>query len=429
MATTIKAEMWDRMQFLFRNYYDRMVHAKLTYEGSFDMAVLKNAVVYMVEKAPVLHSSFNTTVIEPYWKEEQYTADDIVSYQKVADADEAADEWLLGVIPYDNNVQIKIAVFEDDKHSVLAWRNNHMCMDGGDLKYFLATLCENYSCLKKGDYSALHMKSGSRSYDQVYSKLEGEDLKHAKGLYKNISKTEDKVAFPWSESVLEDTNRIVRRVINEDDFSKLHALSKKMGITVNDALMAAVFRSLYEMCGLKDTDSLTVSCAIDLRKHIVEGGLQGGLTNHTAWMAVRTMNKGESIQDTIVNVIRSTKEFKRDKFMGLYSLPLLKLAYTIFPQDIAEFAIKAGYTNPLIAVSNMGLLNEQQLTFDGMKLVDGFISGAVKYKPFFLMSVTTLMKKVTLSTAIRGNQKDVDIANRYFDLVMKNIKEFNAIEL
>lgn len=429
MATTLKAEMWDRMQFLFRNYYDRMVHAKLTYEGSFDMKVLKNVVLFMVEKAPVLHSSFNTTVIEPYWKEENYTVDDIVSYEKVEDADKVADEWLLGVIPYDNNVQIKIAVFEDDKHSVLALRNNHMCMDGGDLKYFLATLCENYTNLKAGNYSALHMKSGSRSYDQVYSKLEGEDLKHAKNLYKNISKTEDKVAFPWSESVPGDTNKIIKRVINEEDFDKLRALAKKMGITVNDAIMAAVFRSLYEMCGLKDTDSLTVSCAIDLRKHIVEGGLQGGLTNHTAWMAVRTMSKGESIQDTIVNVIRSTKGFKRDKFMGLYSLPLLKLAYTIFPQDIAEFAIKAGYTNPLIAVSNMGLLNDQKLTFDGMKLVDGFISGAVKYKPFFLMSVTTLLGRVTLSTAIRGNQKDVDIANRYFDLVMKNIKEFNAIEL
>lgn len=429
MATTLKAEMWDRMQFLFRNYYDRMVHAKLTYEGSFDMEVLKNVVLFMVEKAPVLHSSFNTTVIEPYWKEENYTIDDIVSYEKVEDADKVADEWLLGVIPYDNNVQIKIAVFEDDKHSVLVLRNNHMCMDGGDLKYFLATLCENYTNLKAGNYSALHMKSGSRSYDQVYSKLEGEDLKHAKNLYKNISKTEDKVAFPWSESVPEDTNKIIKRVINEEDFDKLRALAKKMGITVNDAIMAAVFRSLYEMCGLKDTDSLTVSCAIDLRKHIVEGGLQGGLTNHTAWMAVRTMSKGESIQDTIVNVIRSTKGFKRDKFMGLYSLPLLKLAYTIFPQDIAEFAIKAGYTNPLIAVSNMGLLNDQKLTFDGLKLVDGFISGAVKYKPFFLMSVTTLLGRVTLSTAIRGNQKDVDIANRYFDLVLKNIKEFNAIEL
>ena len=192
MATTLKAEMWDRMQFLFRNYYDRMVHAKLTYEGSFDMDVLKNVVLFMVEKAPVLHSSFNTTVIEPYWKEENYTIDDIVSYEKV----------------------------EDDKHSVLALRNNHMCMDGGDLKYFLATLCENYPNLKAGNYSALHMKSGSRSYDQVYSKLEGEDLKHAKNLYKNISKTEDKVAFPWSESVPEDTNKIIKRVINEEDFDK-----------------------------------------------------------------------------------------------------------------------------------------------------------------------------------------------------------------
>lgn len=195
MATTLKAEMWDRMQFLFRNYYDRMVHAKLTYEGSFDMDVLKNVVLFMVEKAPVLHSSFNTTVIEPYWKEENYTIDDIVSYEKVEDADKVADEWLLGVIPYDNNVQIKIAVFEDDKHSVLALRNNHMCMDGGDLKYFLATLCENYTNLKAGNYSALHMKSGSRSYDQVYSKLEGEDLKHAKTSTKTSPKPKTKLRF------------------------------------------------------------------------------------------------------------------------------------------------------------------------------------------------------------------------------------------
>lgn len=429
MSNTIKAEMWDRMQFLFRNYYDRMVHTKLVYEGSFDMPTLKHAVLYMVEKAPVLHSSFNTNVIEPYWKREDYVIDDIVSYQRVHNADEIADEWLLVVIPYDNNVQIKIAVFEDDVHSVLAMRVNHMCMDGGDVKYFLATLCENYANIKARNFSALKMKNGSRSYDQVYSKLEGEDLKSAKNLYKNISKSEDKVYFPWSDSVSEDTNRIVRRVVDEQSFLALKSIAKKMGVTVNDALMAVVFRTLYELCGLKDDDSLTVSCAIDLRKHIVEGGLNGGLTNHTAWMAVRTLSKGESLQDTLVNVIRSTKGFKRDKFMGLYSLPLLKLAYTILPHDIAEMAIKIGYDNPLIAVSNIGVLDDKKLTFDGLKLVDGFMSGAVKYKPFFLMSVTTLKNRMTLSTAIRGNQKDVEIANRYFDLLMSNLAQLISIRL
>ena len=217
-------------------------------------------------------------------------------------------------------------------------------------------------------------------------------------------------------------------MIEEDDFEKMKAVSKKLGITVNDAIMATVFRAMYEMCGLDDDASLTVSCAIDLRKHIVERGLKGGMTNHTAWMAVRTLCKGKDVRDTVVNVIRSTKGYKRDKFMGLYSLPLLKLAYTIFPQDIAEFAIKAGYDNPLLAVSNMGLLDEKAYTFDNLVLKDGFISGAVKYKPFFLMSVTTLQNRVTLSTAIRGNDKDVEIANRYFDLLEANLSEFNAIE-
>lgn len=424
MAKVIKAEMWDRMQYLFRNYYDRMVHVKLNYDGHFDIASLKSAIIFMIEKAPVLHSSFNSSVAEPYWREEKYSIDDILSVEKVEYIDKSADEWLLGVIPYTNNVQMKIAVFENETSSVLALRVNHMCMDGGDLKYFLTTLCANYNAIKSRNFSALQMKEGSRSFDQVYSKLEGEDLKKARNLYKNVSKTEDKVSFPWSESKDTDSNQIVRRVIDEEKFLKMKAVSKKLGITINDAIMAMVFRSLYELCGLKDDDSVTVSCAIDLRKHIVEGGAHGGLTNHTAWMACRTLNKGESMRDTVVNVIRSTKSYKRDKFMGLYSLPLLKLAYTILPPDIAEFAIKIGYTNPLIAVSNIGLLDANKLTFDGLTITDGFMSGAVKYKPFFLMSLTTLLNRVTLSTAIRGGEEDIAIANKFFDLMMCNLDEF-----
>ena len=29
MKKLLKAEMWDKMQYLFRNYYDRMVHCVL----------------------------------------------------------------------------------------------------------------------------------------------------------------------------------------------------------------------------------------------------------------------------------------------------------------------------------------------------------------------------------------------------------------
>ncbi len=428
MANTIKAEMWDRMQFLFRNYYDRMVHIKLVYKGEFDIVALKSAIVYMVENVPVLHSSFTPSQVSPVWTKQDYTVDDILTVYDTTTPDIDADSWLLKVIPYDNNVQINIAIFKDGENSIFAMRVNHMCMDGGDAKQFLDALVKNYNAIKKGEYKNLYVKGGSRAFEQVYSKFEGRDLKHAKGLYKNTSKIKDKVPFPWSEQREDDTNQIVKRKIDADKFDTMRGIAKSLGITVNDALMAIVFRALYEMCDLDDNAPITVSCAIDLRKHIVEGGKRGGFTNHTSWMALRTTSKGESMRDTIVNVIRATKGYKRDKFLGLYSLPLLKLAYTIFPPSLAEFAIKLGYDNPLIAVSNVGVIDDKALAFDGLTLFDGFMSGAVKYKPFFLMTVTTMLGTATLSTAIRGNEKDIAIANKYFDLVEKYLDEFNSID-
>ena len=135
------------------------------------------------------------------------------------------------------------------------------------------------------------------------------------------------------------------------------------------------------------------------------------------------------MRDTVVNVLSAMRAHKRDKFMGLYSLPLLKLAYTIFPQDLAEFAIKLGYDNPLLAVSNIGMLGDDKLAFDGTVLTGGLVSGATKYKPYFLMSVTTLLGKMTFSTSMRGNDRDVETVERYFDLMEKNLAEFNALKV
>ena len=419
--------MWDRMQFLFRNFYDRMVHLKLYYDGKIDEGSLKSAVVFMVERAPVLHSSFNVTALEPFWREEQYTADDIVSFKKSENADADADEFLSGVIPYDNNVQIKISVFEEGDKSVLAVLVNHMCMDGGDFKYFMATLAKNYNLIKRKEFDKVYIKSGSRSFEQVYSKFSGNDLKKARNLYKNVSKNKDKVPFPWAEPTDSDKNRIVRRVIDSQRFDALKSTAKALGITVNDAVMAVTVRSLYELCKLNDDAPLTVSCAIDLRRHVVEGGALGGLTNHTAWLACRTEQKGASMRDTVANVARAMRGHKHDKFMGLYSLPLLNLAYTIFPQDMAEFAIKLGYDNPLLAVSNIGMLGDEKLFLDGTTLTGGYMSGATKFKPYFLMSVTTLLNVMTLSTSLRGNDEDVRVVNEYFDLIERNLNDFIAL--
>ena len=45
MAKTLKAEIWDKMQYLFRNYYDRMVHCVQIYDAPIDVDAMKNVLL------------------------------------------------------------------------------------------------------------------------------------------------------------------------------------------------------------------------------------------------------------------------------------------------------------------------------------------------------------------------------------------------
>ena len=190
-------------------------------------------------------------------------------------------------------------------------------------------------------------------------------------------------------------------------------------------LLTAYFYSLYEIADFKESESVSISCAIDLRRHLKDVSDEG-LTNHTAWMQCRVPERGADIFQTLKYVIRSSNQFKNDKFMGLYGLPLLKLGYSIMPHAVSEEIIKIGYSNPLVAMSNIGILKADKLALGGHEPVDGFMTGAVKYKPFVLLSATTLNGETTLSMCVRGNDEDQRIVEHFFDLMDKNLDELAA---
>lgn len=78
------------------------------------------------------------------------------------DIDEAADEFLTGYIPPESDIQMKAALFIKDGKSTLCIIENHMCMDGGDFKYFMNALCENYNNYAEKGISPIDVRSGKR---------------------------------------------------------------------------------------------------------------------------------------------------------------------------------------------------------------------------------------------------------------------------
>lgn len=422
MKKKLNAELWDKMHYLFRDFNDRMVHVELQYDYEINIETLKTVLICFFEKAPVFHSSFTDNKVSPYWTVKPYDINDVISVQSVDEEvlAEKTDEFLCQYIEPEADIQMKVAVFYHGGKSTLLIIENHMCMDGGDFKYFLKALCKNYNEYAEKGVSPVDFRHGSRSYESVYNDFSNTEKRMAKNLYKNINKKDDH-KFPLTPDNITDKSFIARRKITAEKMLDLKASGKKRGATVNDMLVAAYFYSLYELAGFNPYDSVTISCAIDLRRHIRDVS-DTGVTNHTAWMQCVIPQLGRNIFETLQYVVRSSNKFKKDKFMGLYGLPLLSLGYKIMPHAASEEIIKIGYSNPLLAMSNIGILEADKLSLDGHEPTDGFMSGAVKYKPYVLLSATTLRNATTLSMCVRGNDEDKKIVSEFFDLMKKNIE-------
>ena len=146
MSKILKAEIWDKMQYLFRDYYDRMVHCVQYYDAPIDVDAVKQVLVWTTEKTPILHSAFRANAVEPFWSVEDYVIDDILTVDlECEDIEKRVDDFICRSIPVDNNVQYNFGVFSDGKKWAVAMIVNHMCMDGGDFKYFMRKFVENYN--------------------------------------------------------------------------------------------------------------------------------------------------------------------------------------------------------------------------------------------------------------------------------------------
>ena len=424
MMEYITTELWDNMHYLFRDFNDRMVHVALEYPYQIDAEKFKTVLLCFLEKAPVLHASFQDNGFKTYWKVEPYHMDEVLTVAYPNDIEKAEEKFLLQTILPQEHLQLKAALLYHENKTTLCLLVNHMCMDGGDLKYFLYTLAQEYSAYVEEGKSPIGLRVGDRSFETVYENFSPEDQKAAKHLYKNVC-SKDRHAFPLTEPHKTDTAFMVRRKIDAKTFLKLKAVGKAQGATVNDVFTTAYLDSLYTLLNLPKDEPLSVSCAMDLRRYKATTE-QDGLTNHTAFMQCPISKQHASILEMLSEVQEKTKEAKSQKFTGLYGLPLLKACYQYLPHAMGETLIKIGYRNPLLSMSNIGVLDAQKLALCGVEPCDGYMTGAVKYKPFVLLSVTTMHNVATFSMCCKGNEADKKTVENFMDLLEESLQKFLA---
>lgn len=420
----LKAELWDKVQYIFRNYYDRMIHAGIVYDGEIDMDVLRKSIYRVVTHYPILRSTFHASAIDPHWEvNDDYTLEEMAQKVVCDDIKSSALTSLSKEISYKAKLQFEITVHVCRGQSAVSVLVNHMCLDGADFKYLVSKIVEGYNLIAKGgDISDLELKRGTRSHLQIYKDMTQEDADEAKKLFKNVSHTGVKNKFYFTAD--EDcSTRFNFKKLSSDTVATLKAKGKEYDATLNDVFMAAYARAISTRLASSDDNRLVITSMKNLRDHIDSANSES-VTNLTGFMPCVLQELGDNFVDTLNKVSDQNDASKQDKYCGLYGIPLLALAFKLFPYSIAEFAIKIGYENPLIGMSNIGVIPQEYVEIDGLQCIDAFITGATKFKPYIQLTSTTFKGETTLCIAQKCSDKDEEKIIGLLDAIERQLMEF-----
>ena len=297
-----------------------------------------------------------------------------------------------------------------------------MCMDGGGFKAFWSDFCKAYSDYVLNGTPPLCFSVGSRKYTEVYKDMSPAFRKKAKKQIANISPG-DKHRFPFENDNIEKNVVIVSRKVEKEYFDNAVAFTKAQGGTVNDLLVASYIDALKKVAGFNNDESISVSCATDLRRHIKDLSTIG-YTNHVSFSHCAIERMGSNLKETLSIVIEKTKALKADEFMGLHGIPLLNFAYKSMIYAQAEPIVNLFYRNPTLSVSNVGKIDTLAFSLANNKPFSAFVAGAAKNKPCAVMTALSINGDLSVSICLRGNKKDEEILEEFFTEYEKNIKSF-----
>ncbi|MBE6813009.1 MAG: hypothetical protein E7523_09015 [Ruminococcaceae bacterium] len=407
----LKAELYDNVNHLCRRYMDRVARFYLCYDFVPDVTALQKAILALYEQAPVFHSLFKANPVKPYWLVTDFTIDDVLTVKKTDNLQNAAICFLEQPVAIDEPSQMKIALIHDTQKCILAFRWNHMLMDGGGFKQFTADLCAAYNYFVSASGEKPTFRNGTRRYDAVYADMPQEMKKKAKQQIAGVSARE-KRTLPFTEKDGTEQTHIVYHSVSADVMQKAIAVAKQNGATVNDLMAAAYIAAVYALTG-QEEKPLNLSCAVDLRRYM-RNPEKIGYTNHTTFMYCRVPQLGKTPLDTLLSVSESNKKNKADPFLGLHGIPLLSFAYSSMIYQQADAVVKLFYNNANLALSNVGAVEQYNFTLDGHPVTDALVAGGAKKKPCAAATALTCNGKLTISVCTRGNEKDVAMLGKFF---------------
>lgn len=389
------------MQYLYGAAHDPLIHGIIRFSGHIDIAALKRAVSISLSAVPMLRCCFEIKPIRPRWIDRGFTGEDIVTLvTALGDEPLQVQQLLSATIDIFHEPQLKLFVLRTDTSDTLCIIVNHMVCDGAGLKEYLYLLSGLYSRCFAGEQEIPRPECGSRGVGQLFSRFRFIEKVRIFRLKYDASPL--KAQTPYRFEGKPDAPFFLFHGISADELTRLKAAAKQRGATLNDMVLCAYIRTLHRSVGGR---RIVMPCPVDLRKYLQEGQ-KAGICNLTSnYICDVTIAEGDPAEETLSQITRQMQA-QKESLSCLKSMLSMQLAFRAIPFFILQSIFGKVFTMPVISYTNLGVIDQDALSFKGVRVTDACLTGAVKRVPYFQVAICTFDGRCTLSCNMFGTPDD-----------------------
>jgi NRPS condensation-like uncharacterized protein len=410
------AEVFDQVQLLFgiTGFNDHQLHCVLKFESGLDATVLRKAVISSIAAIPIL----GTRYIDggrPHWA--SIEPDNFGEAFVVTRTEMEFEELIVSCVDESRGPQIKVCLL-DSIPCAVALTMNHMVCDAAGFKEYLYFLCRIYSGMMADPAYRPATIDGDRSIRGVLKRIGmGVKLRSLLSQSKENNRSGDH-RFPLSEGG-EARPFILTRKIGRERTTVLMDYCRARGATLNDAVLTVYYRCLFRRLALSPGAELRIPVMVDMRRYL--GGAEGfdTLTNLSSTVITRLEYKPEEDFEVTLGRVKAVMDEKKGRNIGLNAYIKLGLAYRLLGNKRANRQLRSSLKNPLICMTNVGILDSARISFGDLRPQDAFLCGSIKYKPHFQLAMSSYKGELTLSANLYGSASDRERILAFFDEIEK----------
>jgi NRPS condensation-like uncharacterized protein len=208
---------------------------------------------------------------------------------------------------------------------------------------------------------------------------------------------------------------ILTRKLNRERSSAIKEFGRAQGATLNDVILTAFYRCMFRTLDLKPGAELRIPVMVDMRRYLEKSEEFLYLTNLASTAATNLSNiPGEPFEGTLARV-KAVMDKQKSSDIGLNGFLKLDLIFRVLGDGIANRFLRSRLKNPLICMTNVGILDSAQMSFGGIRPSDAILCGSIKYKPYFQLAMSSYNGELTLSANLSGSSIDLVRILAFFD--------------